>query len=76
MTINDLPGFTDRYLKLFTELAIQNKLHIIGGTHVIRKGENLYNVAHLFYPDGRVAEQAEAAYHTNRSKGMEYECRG
>ena len=56
MTFLDLP--TDIF-KLFTELAIQNKLHIIGGTHVIRKGENLYNVARFFYPDGRVAEQAK-----------------
>ncbi|PNB77003.1 acyltransferase, partial [Pseudomonas sp. FW305-BF6] len=32
---------------------------IVAGTHVIRKGDRLYNVAHLFYPDGRVAEQAK-----------------
>jgi len=59
LTIHDLPGFTEQYRELFTSLAVQNKLHIIGGTHVIRKGEHLYNVAHLFYPDGRVAEQAK-----------------
>lgn len=57
LTIQDLPDFTERYRELFINLAKQTRMHIIGGTHVIRKGDHLYNVAHLFYPDGRVAEQ-------------------
>lgn len=59
LTINDLPDFTEQYRDLFTRLAKQTNMHIIAGTHVIRKGDRLYNVAHLFYPDGRVAEQAK-----------------
>ncbi|WP_134701845.1 carbon-nitrogen hydrolase family protein [Ammoniphilus sp. YIM 78166] len=59
LTINDLPDFTDRYRDLFSSFAKQTKMYIIGGTHVIRKGDRLYNVAHLFYPDGRIAEQAK-----------------
>ncbi|MFJ5624686.1 carbon-nitrogen hydrolase family protein [Peribacillus loiseleuriae] len=59
LTIQDLPDFTEQYLSLFKKLAMQTNMHIIGGTHVIRKGGKLYNVAHLFYPDGRVAEQAK-----------------
>ncbi|KAF6633180.1 MULTISPECIES: carbon-nitrogen hydrolase family protein [Paenibacillus] len=57
LTINDLPDFTDRYLELFTSFARRTGMHIIGGTHVIRRNERLYNTAHLFYPDGRVATQ-------------------
>ncbi|MFC4769826.1 carbon-nitrogen hydrolase family protein [Effusibacillus consociatus] len=57
LSIEDLPDFTEQYRSLFSNFAKQRKLHIIGGTHVIRKGGNLYNVAHLFYPDGRIAEQ-------------------
>ena len=34
-------------------------MHIIGGTHVISRNGHLYNVAHLFYPDGRMEEQAK-----------------
>jgi predicted amidohydrolase len=34
-------------------------MHIIGGTHVIAKEGKLYNVAHMFYPDGRIVEQAK-----------------
>lgn len=59
LTIQDLPNFTEKYLSLFKNLAREENLHIIGGTHLLRKGERLYNVAHLFYPDGRVSEQAK-----------------
>jgi predicted amidohydrolase len=56
-TIDQLPDFTQEYLQLFTSLAISYGIHIIGGTHVIRKEEKLLNVAHLFYPDGRIEVQ-------------------
>jgi predicted amidohydrolase len=57
LSINDLPDYTEQYRNLFSSFAKQTNMHIIGGTHVIRKGDRLYNVAHLFYPDGRIAEQ-------------------
>ncbi|MGD6832985.1 carbon-nitrogen hydrolase family protein [Sutcliffiella halmapala] len=59
LTIDDLPGFTESYRNLFINLATEYELHIIGGTHVVRKNSKLYNIAHLFYPDGRVEEQAK-----------------
>ena len=59
LTINDLPNFTDQYLTLFKEQAQKTNMHIIGGTHVLRENDKLYNVAHLFYPDGTVATQAK-----------------
>ena len=59
LTINELPNFTNEYRALFIDLAKQTNTHIIGGTHVIQKNHQLYNVAHLFYPDGTVAEQAK-----------------
>ncbi|MGM0876878.1 MAG: carbon-nitrogen hydrolase family protein [Bacillota bacterium] len=59
LTIEDLPDFTQQYHSLFKSLSIKKNMHIIGGTHVIRKGEKLYNVAHLFYPNGRIEEQAK-----------------
>jgi len=57
LSIQHLPDFTEKYCALFIDLAKKKGLHIIGGTHVTRKGDRLYNVAHLFYPDGRVVEQ-------------------
>jgi predicted amidohydrolase len=59
LTIQDLPDFTEQYRSLFINFAIKTKMHIIGGTHVIRKGDRLYNVAHLFHPDGKVSEQSK-----------------
>lgn len=59
LTIGELPNYTEQYRGLFMGLAKKYNMHIIGGTHVIKKGDKLYNVAHLFYPDGRVAEQAK-----------------
>lgn len=59
LSINELPDFTVQYLDLFTSLAVKTKTHIVGGTHVIRNNDKLYNVAHLFYPDGTVATQAK-----------------
>lgn len=57
LTIEDLPRFTEDYMALFVRLAKQYEMHIIAGTHVLRKEGKLYNIAHLFYPDGRMAEQ-------------------
>ncbi|WP_404355078.1 carbon-nitrogen hydrolase family protein [Cytobacillus firmus] len=59
LTINELPGFTEQYKNLFSNFAKQTNMYIIGGTHVINRDGRLYNVAHLFYPDGRIEEQAK-----------------
>ncbi|MCS0790701.1 carbon-nitrogen hydrolase family protein [Cytobacillus firmus] len=59
LTINELPGFTEQYKMLFSNFAKDTKMYIIGGTHVINRDGRLYNVAHLFYPDGRIEEQAK-----------------
>ncbi|MCU9613416.1 carbon-nitrogen hydrolase family protein [Caldibacillus lycopersici] len=55
--IENLPDYTEQYYELFSSLAKETGIHIIGGTHVIRKEDKLYNAAHLFYPDGRIAVQ-------------------
>ncbi|MHC8516062.1 carbon-nitrogen hydrolase family protein [Sporosarcina sp. ITBMC105] len=59
MGIEALPGFTEQYLQLFIRLATHYNMHIVGGTHVIQREGRLYNVAHLFYPDGTIGEQAK-----------------
>jgi len=55
--ITDLPKFTEQYYELFTSLAKETGMYIIGGTHVIEKEGKLYNAAHLFYPDGTIGIQ-------------------
>ncbi|WP_342599203.1 carbon-nitrogen hydrolase family protein [Psychrobacillus sp. FSL H8-0483] len=55
----NLPNYTEAYHRLFSTLAVEQGVYIIGGTHVVRKGDRLYNVAHLFSPDGHIGEQAK-----------------
>lgn len=57
LTINELPNFTEKYVEAFSMFAKSTNMHIVGGTHVVRKGAHLYNVAHLFYPNGQVEKQ-------------------
>ena len=59
LPITALPSFTEDYLDLFKRMAAESGMHIIGGTHVLEREGRLYNVAHLFFPDGRVEEQAK-----------------
>ncbi|MFK2825247.1 carbon-nitrogen hydrolase family protein [Bacillus sp. B190/17] len=59
LEITDLPMFTEQYTELFKKFAKNYDVHIIAGTHVISKGDRIQNVAHLFYPDGRVGQQAK-----------------
>lgn len=55
--IEDLPNYTEQYVELFSNLARETGMHLIGGTHVIREGNFLHNVACLFYPDGSIVKQ-------------------
>lgn len=59
LTIDELPGYTEAYLELFSRMAKQYGMYLIGGTHVIERESKLYNMAHLFRPDGTVEEQAK-----------------
>lgn len=74
LPIDHLPDFTDKYLTLFKSLAASKNLHIIGGTHVVRNGDKLNNVAHLFYPNGKVATQAKL--HMTPTELVEWNMKG
>lgn len=49
--------WTTPYLELFSDLAKQHGMHILGGTHLVRDGDRWYNTAHLFTPTGSVFTQ-------------------
>lgn len=57
LPIEALPQYTDTYKELFTSLAQETGMHIIGGTHITEESGKLFNTAFLFYPDGRIGEQ-------------------
>jgi predicted amidohydrolase/ribosomal protein S18 acetylase RimI-like enzyme len=52
-----LNDFTPRYLELFTRLAIQYNVNIIGGSHFTVEDGRLFNIAYLFRRDGTLGKQ-------------------
>lgn len=55
--IGKLTDYTDDYVSLFSGLAKEYGMYLIGGTHVTRHGDELRNTAFLFGPDGSVRKQ-------------------
>lgn len=57
---NDLSRWEDwtaSYIELFSGLAKQTGMYIVGGTHLTRVDQRWYNTAHLFDPDGGIHTQ-------------------
>ena len=52
-----LDEFTDRYVDLFSRLAIKYNTNIIAGSHLTVEDGVLYNIAYLFHRDGRIDKQ-------------------
>lgn len=57
VAIRQLAGMHERYIELFTRLATERDLYIIGGSHPVIRDDEIYNVAHLFTPGGQVYTQ-------------------
>ncbi|WP_027091481.1 carbon-nitrogen hydrolase family protein [Cohnella thermotolerans] len=55
--VGELADYTEAYRTLFSGLAQEYGMYIVGGTHVTRAGDKLRNTAFLFAPDGRVFTQ-------------------
>ncbi|MBF0353063.1 MAG: GNAT family N-acetyltransferase [SAR324 cluster bacterium] len=52
-----LAEMTDRYTQMFIEKAKEHRLYIIGGSQPVIRDGKIYNVAHLFTPNGNVYTQ-------------------
>lgn len=50
--VEQLTGYTDQYRAMFRELASRHGLYIVAGSHPVRHGDQIRNVAHLFTPAG------------------------
>ena len=55
--IHKLSSYTEKYLELFLKMAHRYNLFIIGGSHPVLRDGHIYNVAHLFTPNGNVYTQ-------------------
>lgn len=52
-----LADFTPQYLDLFSRLAVEYNINVIGGSHFTREGDSLVNAAYLFHRNGRIDRQ-------------------
>ncbi|MDH5575420.1 MAG: bifunctional GNAT family N-acetyltransferase/carbon-nitrogen hydrolase family protein [Nitrospirota bacterium] len=66
--IIELAGMVDRYREMFIAKAKRSGLYIIGGSHPVRVGEGIRNVAHLFDPRGNVYTQDKLHVTPNERK--------
>lgn len=55
--VRQLHQYTDRYIDMFTRLAIRYNINIIGGSHFVVEHDNLYNISYLFKRDGTHGKQ-------------------
>lgn len=57
IAIRKLAELESQYRAMFTNMAINHHLYIIGGSHPVLRDGRLFNVAHLFTPSGNVYTQ-------------------
>jgi predicted amidohydrolase/ribosomal protein S18 acetylase RimI-like enzyme len=55
--VQRLSEFTEDYIKLFSGLAVQYNVNIIGGSHFVEEEGLIYNVSFLFRRDGTIDRQ-------------------
>lgn len=55
--IKELANLSGKYIEMMRTKAREHGIYIIGGSHPVFRGDNLYNVAHFFTPTGHVYEQ-------------------
>ncbi|ROU00249.1 bifunctional GNAT family N-acetyltransferase/carbon-nitrogen hydrolase family protein [Histidinibacterium lentulum] len=46
--------FTDEFVARLRQMALSKAINIVAGTHPVRRGDGIYNVAHVFLRDGAV----------------------
>jgi len=55
--IKKVAEYTEKYINLFSMLAVKYNINIVGGSHFVEEGNCIYNVAYLFRRDGTIDKQ-------------------
>ncbi|MDP3938881.1 MAG: GNAT family N-acetyltransferase [Deltaproteobacteria bacterium] len=63
-----LAEFTPQYIEMFTNLAINYNVNIVGGSTFTLEGDSLYNISYLFRRDGAVSKQYKLHVTPNEKK--------
>lgn len=59
VAIRRLAEYTEPYILMFSELAVKYNVNVIGGSHFVQEGQDIYNIAYLFRRDGTIEKQAK-----------------
>lgn len=55
--VSKLTEFTEKFIDLFSDLAVKYNINIIGGSHFVEEDNKIYHVAYLFRRDGTIDKQ-------------------
>jgi len=55
--VRRIARFTDRYIELFSMLAVKYNVNIIAGSQFVEENDLIYNVSYLFQRDGSIDRQ-------------------
>ena len=47
-SIRKLTTYTSQYIEMFNQFAMKYNINIIGGSHFVEEGEDIYNISYLF----------------------------
>ncbi len=56
-SVRKVAEFTPHYLDLFSRLAIEFNVNVVGGSHFTLVDERIYNISYLFQRDGTIGRQ-------------------
>lgn len=63
--------YTERYISLFSDLAIRYSINIVAGSHFVEKEENtIYNISYLFHRNGEIDKQYKLHLTTDERKWL------
>ncbi|MCB9898503.1 MAG: bifunctional GNAT family N-acetyltransferase/carbon-nitrogen hydrolase family protein [Planctomycetes bacterium] len=63
-----LAEYSERYLELFTDMAVSYNINIIGGSQFVVEDDRLFNVSYLFRRDGTIGKQYKIHITPNERK--------
>ena len=69
LRVRALHSYTERYIEMFSKLAIHHNVNIIGGTHLEVEDDQLYNVAYLFHRTGASTNSTRSTSRPPRRAG-------
>ncbi|WLD94022.1 bifunctional GNAT family N-acetyltransferase/carbon-nitrogen hydrolase family protein [Alkalihalobacillus sp. AL-G] len=66
--VRRLTEYTEDYIGLFSDLSVRYNVNIIGGSHFVAEGDEIYNIAFLFRRDGTIEKQYKLHITPNERK--------